>query len=327
MFLDVVVGKIWFALKGVVALVAFISGVLVVTGIECGVDSTVMQIIIGAGMILASIFVMADFGGLKQALDRLHSENDRLATNNENLEQSLNRQKEQLDQAESQLSRRDKQIRVAREQLDERAAQIVEQSQQLASLEKVNAELQDTNTALQEGVQEIARERKQLEETVFGLKLAVGEGERQIHERNKQIKEAQTQLDELTKANRIQKESIRALESHAQTVDEQIRKRDKQIAESEAVVSRMESALAKQKIIQDNANKLIQSLMSAGDDFKDFKDVIRESLNRIDNTADMLEVLATKMTGSKFSEMDADGDGVIDEEEMRAWIARQAGST
>ena len=107
MFIDVVVGKIWFALKGFVALVCFISGILIATGVVSNVDSTTLQLVIGGAVILAAIFVMADFGGMKKALDRLHGENERFATNNEQLEQSNTRYKGLIEQSEKQIARQE----------------------------------------------------------------------------------------------------------------------------------------------------------------------------------------------------------------------------
>lgn len=259
--MDVVIGKVWFALKGFVAVVASVSGIVVIVGIECKVDSSVTKIVLGSSMILSAIFIMADFGGLKQALDRLHTENSRLATNNEHLEQSLAVQKEQLAQSEKQISRRD--------------AQLGESELQLSKLEN---ELNDLHAEREE----LSAQVKKLEQYMSSMESSLNESKAQIVQREQQLQEGKIAID------------------------------------------RMESVLAKQKLIQDNANKLIQSLMSVGDDFKDFKSVIQESLKRIDNTADMLDVLATRMTGAKFVELDADGDGAVTQSELVAWIKKQS---
>jgi archaellum component FlaC len=252
-FIDVVVGKVWFAVKGCVAIVAFVCGILVAVGMEWKLDSSIAQIVLGCLIILASIFVMMDFGGLKKALDRIHEETSRLHGENETLSNSLDQQRKQLAQSDAQIVKRNNQLQQSSTQITELKGQ----------LEKSSA---------------------------------------QIMERNKQLADSKEQLEALSK---------------------NVFDLNMTLSESRGNLDRLEGALAKQKIIQDNANKLIQSLMSAGDDFKDFKNVIQESLDRIDNTADMLDVLATRMTGAKFTEIDANGDGTVTESELSAWIRKQ----
>jgi chromosome segregation ATPase len=317
MFIDVVVGKIWFALKGFVALVCFISGILVAVGVECGVDSSTLQIIIGGAVILASIFVMADFGGMKKALDRLHEENARFSENNERLEQSntqyrgLNDQHEiQLAKQKSQLERREKQLNTSKVQLETLSGENVKLTEIVGNLESEIEDIAKQNAVHGKNNETQAAHIQKLEENVFSINLANG----RLQEEIVNIK---AEREALTKSvDGIKAERDRLRDQNTKYAEQNIKAGDN--------IKKMEGIIAKQKIIQDNANKLIQSLMSAGDDFKDFQKVIKESLDRIDNTADLLDVVATRMTDGKFDEIDVDGDGTVTEDEFTAWLKRQA---
>lgn len=295
MFLDIVIGKIWRAVKGIISLLIFISGSLIAGGVECSLDVLTLQLIIGVILILGSVFIVADIGGMGKALDRLHEENNRLENSIDDLEDEVNSFKVMNEKREGQLKR-------AKENIERRDEQISESQRQLEELDKTNLTLETTVSKFKDEItslnSEIIHHRENnlnqekiiqdLEEQVFAFSIENGN----LKQTSEEMRETQTALKkELEKTTQNNK--------------------------------KLEGLVAKQKLIQDNANKLIQSLMSAGDDFKDFKSVINESLDRIDNTADMLEVLATKMESDKFSELDKDGDGVVTAEEFNEWIQRQ----
>jgi hypothetical protein len=87
-------------------------------------------------------------------------------------------------------------------------------------------------------------------------------------------------------------------------------------------VSKLEQQVQKLKVIQDNANNLIKSLMDCGDKFQDFNKVIAENVDKLQDTSAMMEVLLIKLKDSKFTEIDKNKDGAISKEEMDTWISQ-----
>lgn len=83
----------------------------------------------------------------------------------------------------------------------------------------------------------------------------------------------------------------------------------------------LEDHLVKLKLIQDNANKLIRSLMDVGDNFQDFGKILKDNIDRLDNTAEMMETLVSKMGQVRFEEIDSNHDKSISQEEMQTWLA------
>ena len=73
------------------------------------------------------------------------------------------------------------------------------------------------------------------------------------------------------------------------------------------------------RIVQNQAKQLIASLMTAGDDFKDFGSTIMASVDRIDNISAAMGVLLEKLTDGKFMEIDANNDGFITHDELKSW--------
>jgi predicted transcriptional regulator len=83
---------------------------------------------------------------------------------------------------------------------------------------------------------------------------------------------------------------------------------------------KLEAHISKLKVIQDNANNLIKSLMATGDNFNEFSKSITENINHIDDTAHMLDTLLIKLKDSKFKEIDKNADGVISADEFGEWV-------
>jgi hypothetical protein len=76
-------------------------------------------------------------------------------------------------------------------------------------------------------------------------------------------------------------------------------------------------------IIQKNAQTLITSLMSAGDDFTKFGVILEDSVGRMEDTNTTLERLVNGIGADKFNEIDIDGDGLVTQEELIAYAEKK----
>lgn len=83
----VATSTLWFALKALVAISCFISGITVAMGVECSVESPIIKWALAVVVILAFMFALADFVLMKKALFDLDADNTMLQESNERLDQ------------------------------------------------------------------------------------------------------------------------------------------------------------------------------------------------------------------------------------------------
>ncbi len=72
-------------------------------------------------------------------------------------------------------------------------------------------------------------------------------------------------------------------------------------------------------IIQKQSQDLVMSLMKTGDDFKNFSQILETASEKNLQLTDKLNLLINGLTINKFKEIDKNGDGFIDLEELRAF--------
>jgi len=85
----------------------------------------------------------------------------------------------------------------------------------------------------------------------------------------------------------------------------------------------LEKQVLQLKQIQINSRKLINSLMAAGDDYKEFNKIFEKNVNQLQNTEQMLEALVNGLRDDTFMEMDEDHDGIVTPEEYNRYLAQK----
>jgi len=76
-------------------------------------------------------------------------------------------------------------------------------------------------------------------------------------------------------------------------------------------------------LVQENAKKLISSLMTSGDKFNNFGEILRESLDHLDDTNTSMERLLINLKRASFQDIDTDKNGLISKEELNAWVGNK----
>jgi len=84
-----------------------------------------------------------------------------------------------------------------------------------------------------------------------------------------------------------------------------------------------ESQIDSLRIIQNQAKQLIASLMTAGDDFSNFNSTLLESIEKIENTSEAMNIVLEKICCHRFDEIDLNGDGLITKEELITWASKK----
>lgn len=89
-------------------------------------------------------------------------------------------------------------------------------------------------------------------------------------------------------------------------------------------VNKMTEQLEEQKkinrnlvIIQNQSQELLNSLMSAGDDFNQFGEILKEATNKNLSLTDKLQVIMTGLTEKEFRRLDKNNDGFLTLDELR----------
>lgn len=78
----------------------------------------------------------------------------------------------------------------------------------------------------------------------------------------------------------------------------------------------LKSANKKLLIIQKQSQELLNNLMNAGDEFKEFGNILNTAVNKNLNLTDKLSVLLNGLSGTKFAELDKNKDGVVSANEF-----------
>lgn len=73
-------------------------------------------------------------------------------------------------------------------------------------------------------------------------------------------------------------------------------------------------------IIQQQSQDLLNNLMSAGDEFKEFGDILNTAVNKNLSLTEKLNLLLNNLSKAKFSEMDKNNDGIISGHEFRNYF-------
>ena len=113
-------------------------------------------------------------------------------------------------------------------------------------------------------------------------------------------------------------------------LEESLEKKAKQLSIAQKNLEVMKTQIAKQDgiikdlgMVQANAQNLLQSLMKYGNKTENFDKILTEHVDNLGDTAKIMESLTIKMTNQHFAQMDADGDGKVDSEEFKQWLAGQ----
>lgn len=78
--------------------------------------------------------------------------------------------------------------------------------------------------------------------------------------------------------------------------------------------------LKKMKSIQINSRKLINSLLAAGDDYKEFNKIFENNVHQLQDTEQMLNILVNDMRKNTFLDMDENNDGIVSQAEYNRYI-------
>lgn len=76
-------------------------------------------------------------------------------------------------------------------------------------------------------------------------------------------------------------------------------------------------------LIEKNAQQLIQSLMQSGDNFTQFGSILKESVGKMEDVNTSMERILYELAAQKFDDLDANGDGVITQDELLAFAKRR----
>ena len=119
-------------------------------------------------------------------------------------------------------------------------------------------------------------------------------------------------------------------DSNNKIFQESLEKKAKQLSIAQKNLEVMKTQIAKQDgiikdlgMVQANAQNLLQSLMKYGNKTENFDKILTEHVDNLGDTAKIMESLTIKMTNQNFAQMDADGDGKVDSEEFKQWLAGQ----
>lgn len=88
-------------------------------------------------------------------------------------------------------------------------------------------------------------------------------------------------------------------------------------------IEKMSTNLEKNRQIQINSRKLINSLMAAGDEYKEFNKIFEENVSQLQDTEKMLDILVNGLRKDIFHDMDEDNDGFITQEEYNRYIKQK----
>ena len=81
-------------------------------------------------------------------------------------------------------------------------------------------------------------------------------------------------------------------------------------------VQSLQDSNRKLVLIEKNAQQLIQSLMSVGDDFTKFGPILKDSVDRMEDVNTSMERILYELAHQKFEDLDTDGDGFITQKEL-----------
>jgi len=277
------IAKILTIIKGFFAVCGFISGVVVIAIQSAGSNSN----IIGGLFITLALISAIDAFGMSLELKKFQKENDRLEASNKHFSQNNDR-------------------------LDIEVRHFKSQNQSLTataeSLKVSNKQLKDQLSDFKIHLANLDSEIKTLQET----KKSLISNNITYAQQNAEYRD---RLLDLGTQNNNLRESVDLLSKTSQQVSDELQT----FKEQNTTQARQIDSL---RIVQQQSKQLIQALMTAGDDFKDFQSVLVDSIDKIQNTGDAMGVILEKLAGSKFSELDADGDGNISPEELVAWSQR-----
>ena len=91
-------------------------------------------------------------------------------------------------------------------------------------------------------------------------------------------------------------------------------------------VAALQASNRKLVLIEKNAQQLIQSLMSAGDDFTKFAPILKESVGKMDDVNTSMERILYELASQKFDDLDTNDDGVVTQEELLAFAKQREAS-
>lgn len=207
------------------------------------------------------------------------------------------------------------------------ADMLEENELQLEQLNKVKEDVAKANKDLQAVVEQEKKtseiyihENDRLRTSLNALEEAQQKYQTQNQKYQEMLEKTKKQLEELETAKKKYMEENQKLQENNEQNEEQINKLTGQVD--------------KLHKLYNNSRELLKNLAEAGDLFQDFSQTIGQNVVRIEGTADDLsetqeklaetlkafETLNSKISASKFKDIDKDGDGRISKEEWQQHI-------
>jgi chromosome segregation ATPase len=109
------------------------------------------------------------------------------------------------------------------------------------------------------------------------------------------------------------------LDNNNQALNQQTEDLRKTNQELNALGEQQKRQIDSLRLVQAQSKQLIQALMTAGDDFKQFQSTLSDSMSRIETTSDAMTMLLDKLGSNQFRAIDADNNGIITRDELMAW--------
>lgn len=285
--MDWLMSKIYTAVKGFVVVTTAGCSIAVFTGLSSSVGAYVLGSLIG----VAALFLAFDTFGMATALAKLNKENDRLhQSNNDYMKLNLQHESsiKNLNDANTSYINNNKALS---NQIDLLTGQAARFQASIASLNQNNQMLQSNISTLQDQNMQFKSNNLELQKHTVELQTI------------------NTELQKQTADFKI----------NNQTLEQQTKDLQKINQELSTFGDQQKRQIDSLRLVQAQSKQLIQALMTAGDDFKEFQSTLTDSMNRIENTSDAMTLLLDKLTTNQFRTIDTNNDGSITRDELQSW--------
>jgi gas vesicle protein len=278
--MDWIMGKIYTSIKGFVVITTAGSSIAIFTGLS----SSLASYILGSTVGVAALFLAFDTFGMAQALDKLNKENDRLHQSNTDYVK-LNLQHES----------------------------------NIKSMLAANTAYASNNKALSDQVDLLKGQTARFQTSIVNLNENNQMLLKNINTLQDQCDDFQNANNAFVEENKILHERLNKFKSLNDDFAATNQSLQTKITELSGFSEQQKRQIDSLRLVQVQSKQLIQALMAAGDDFKQFQSTLTDSMNRIENTSDALTLLLDKLQVNQFRAIDTNGDGSITHEELEAW--------
>jgi chromosome segregation ATPase len=179
-----------------------------------------------------------------------------------------------------------------------------------------NVKLQDRvdefsrqNNIMKDNLNNLNEENDQLAHTANELRITAASHHAQALKLEADVRS----LSEINKKIGQTADKLEADIKSLNEVNEKLEQQNEQLGNS---LVKLKDANKQLLLIQKQSQGLLENLMNAGDEFRDFSKLLGETTEKNLTLSDKLTLLVTELSHKKFHELDLDGDGIITHEEF-----------